>query len=366
MNETFELLTSITQNIPEGIYRSTADKKLVYANNAFVKMFKYDSVEELLQTNNSLHVNPQQHEEIISTIKLQQHCLNYETQFLCKDGTMFWGLVNANGVFDEHHTLKFYDAVITNITERKKTEEQIQTALKKEKNLGELRSRFISMASHEFRTPLAGILSSAEILDRYDDKLTENNRKKNVQRIQESVKHMTRLLEDILLVGKSDAGKLEIQRKPVNIQKLCNDIIQELELNVLRKTNQIILFHSTNIATHALLDEKMIWQILENLLSNAIKYSPPNSTIIFTAACSNNTITFSVQDQGIGIPKEDIEQLFQPFHRAKNVGTIQGTGLGLVIVKRSVELHGGNISIESDTGKGTTCTITLPLIKENV
>ncbi len=249
-------------------------------------------------------------------------------------------------------------AIVRDITERKRAEAEIRSALAKEKELGELKSRFITMASHEFRTPLTTILSSAELLEHYSHKLSEEKKLNHLQRIQSSVKHMTELLNDVLLIGKVEAGKLELKPTLIHLSQFCHHLVEEIQLAT---SDRKIVFYTNSPRTTAYLDEKLLRQILGNLLSNAIKYSPAGSTVKFDLSCGSGQAILHVQDEGIGIPEPEQAQIFNSFHRASNVGTISGTGLGLAIVKKSVDLHNGKITFESAVGTGTTFTVTLPL-----
>lgn len=293
--------------------------------------------------------------------------------------------------------------------QRKQAEGEIRKALEKEKELTELKSRFISMTSHEFRTPLTTIQSSAELLENYSHRWTEEKKLSHLLRIQTSVEHMTTLLNDVLILGKAEAGKLEFNPAPLDLENFCRNLVEELQLNdtdqhtirfqvgnrewgvgsgeggqretddVLRKRSGSTHLSYCKFASastpleeqtgvHSLLpgqlpcmDEKLLRQILENLLNNAIKYSPASSTVEFILSGFSNQVVFQICDRGIGIPMEDQKLLFETFHRASNVGTIAGTGLGLAIVKRCVDIHQGQIVMESEVGVGTTFTVTLPI-----
>lgn len=236
---------------------------------------------------------------------------------------------------------------------------EIRQALEKEKELSSLKSRFVTMASHEFRTPLTTILSSAELLEKYANKLVQEKKLQHLHRIQASVKHMTELLNNVLLIGKAEAGKLQFTPVPLDLAQFCRDLVEELQLGT--GSNHTIAFASLGECSTACMDEKLLRHILSNLLSNAIKYSPAGGTVNFELICNQGEAIFLVQDQGIGIPAADQAQLFNSFHRASNVGTISGTGLGLAIVKKSVDSHGGKITVKSEIGVGTTFTVTLPL-----
>ena len=262
-------------------------------------------------------------------------------------------------------------AILRNITERKQMEDELRETLKKEKELNELKSRFISTASHEFRTPLTAILGSAELLECYSHKWSEEKRQLHFERIYSHVKHMTQMLDDVLLVGKAEAGKLEFKPAPMNVIQFCRSLVEELQLCAGREHTIIFTPRclntesdssaDSNPCTSTALDEKLLLQILSNLLSNAIKYSPAGSTIHFILTCLDSHIEIQIQDRGVGISEEDQSHLFEAFHRAKNVSEIPGTGLGLVIVKNAVDLHGGSITVNSQMGVGTTFTVTLPL-----
>lgn len=249
-------------------------------------------------------------------------------------------------------------AIIRDITERKRVEADIRNALEKEKELSLLKSRFVTMASHEFRTPLATILSSTELLEYYSHKWSDEKKATHLQRIQSSVKHMTHLLDDVLLIGKAEAGKLDFKPNMLNVQEFCSVLVEEVQLT---SSNHTITFRSCAQCVNVCMDEKLLRHILSNLLSNAIKYSPQGGAVYFDFDCNSNQVFFRIQDEGIGIPKPDLDNLFNSFHRASNVGTISGTGLGLAIVKKSVDLHGGTITMQSEIGVGTTFTVIIPI-----
>lgn len=259
-------------------------------------------------------------------------------------------------------------AIVRDITERKRAEEDTRKALEKEKELSELKSSFVTMASHEFRTPLATILSSTELIEHYSYKWGEEKKVVHLQRIQTAVKHMTQLLNDVLLIGKVEAGKLEFDPAPLDLAQFCRDLVEEIRLSTTHSQSGYpsydITFCSQGQCSNACMDEKLLRHILSNLLSNAIKYSPQGGAVHFDLVCNQAETIFQVRDEGIGIPAADQAKLFDSFHRASNVGTVSGTGLGLAIVKQSVDLHSGNIAVQSEVGVGTTFTVTLPLNRQ--
>jgi signal transduction histidine kinase len=237
-------------------------------------------------------------------------------------------------------------------------EQELRSALEKERELNELKSRIISVISHEYRTPLTTILSSTELLERYDGKLTSEKKLTHFQRIKNSIQHMTNLISDVLFIGKAEADRLEFNPTPLNLKQFCWELVEELRSG--KNSQTTISFSSQCNCTDSNLDEKLLRQILTNLLSNAIKYSPNGGTVRFELECSSGKARFRIQDEGIGIPEADLPLLFESFYRAPNVGTIPGTGLGLAIVKKCVDLHKGHISVDSVVGISTTFTVTLP------
>jgi PAS domain S-box-containing protein len=236
--------------------------------------------------------------------------------------------------------------------------EEVSRALEKEKELGELKSRFISTTSHEFRTPLSTILSSSELLEHYSATWPENRRLQHLHRIQIAVGSMVQLLDDVLIIGRADAGRLEFKPATLDVVQFCHDLVEEMQLGI--GAHHVITFSHQGECAEGYMDEKLLRQILSNLLSNAIKYSRQGSAVRLELVCQEGKATFRVRDEGIGIPLEDQPRLFESFHRAGNVGSIPGTGLGLTIVKKSVDLHSGTIAVDSRVGEGTTFVVTLP------
>jgi predicted ATPase/signal transduction histidine kinase/tRNA A-37 threonylcarbamoyl transferase component Bud32 len=245
----------------------------------------------------------------------------------------------------------------------KEAAQQMHIALQKEKELNELKSRFISMTSHEFRTPLTTILGSAELLRHYSPRWNEDKKQLHFDRIQNAVEHMIDLLEDVLILGKAEAGKLNCNLMPLDLVSFCDNLVEEIKIGTDSKKHQIV-FSSEGECSDICLDEKLLRHILTNLLNNSIKYSPNGGLIKFDLICQKQEVIFRIQDCGIGIPKEDLPRLFDSFYRAKNTNEISGTGLGLSIVKKSVDLHGGTITVDSEVGSGTVFTVTISSSRE--
>jgi PAS domain S-box-containing protein len=257
-------------------------------------------------------------------------------------------------------------SVIRDITHIKQAEQDILNALEKEKELSDLRSRFISMASHEFRTPLAIISSSTGIMETYYQRLSEEKKQQHFQRIQSSIKHMIELLDDVLTMSKAEAEKMAFKPQSLDILSFCRELTNELQLS--SNEHSIVFSIQEREEIHSQqpvmveFDPKLMRQILTNLLTNAIKYSPPESNIIFNLKVEESELIFEVKDQGIGIPAEDLDKLFTTFHRATNTGNIQGTGLGLAIVQKCVDLHHGQIFVNSILNEGSTFTLRIPKV----
>ncbi len=255
-------------------------------------------------------------------------------------------------------------SVIRDITRIKQAEQDMFNALEKEKELSDLRSRFISMASHEFRTPLTIISSSTEIVETYHKRLSDEKKQQHFKRIKSSIKHMTELLEDVLTISRAEAEIHTFNPQPLDLLIFCRDLIAELQLS---SHKQMIIFNiqeneeiNSEQAFITPIDPKLLRQIFTNLLSNALKYSPAESTINFNFSVRESNLIFEVKDQGIGIPPEDLNQLFTAFHRAANTGNIQGTGLGLAIIKKCVDLHQGEIQVHSILNEGTSFIVSIP------
>ncbi len=245
------------------------------------------------------------------------------------------------------------------LNQLRESEERTRQALAKEQELNELKSNFVAMVSHEFRTPMTTIRTAVDILEYSSNKLTDVRRTKYFDRIQNAINQMLNLLDEILFLSKTEAAKLEYKPTLLNLENFCSELTDILQLNAGSKHSIIFTFQGES--AQAQMDEDLLNCILTNLISNAIKYSPENDTIWFDLICKDHLAIFQIRDRGMGIPLKDQTHLFQTFYRASNVGVIQGTGLGLTIVKKCVELHGGHIQLESEQGVGTTVIVTLPL-----
>lgn len=249
-------------------------------------------------------------------------------------------------------TLVLEEAVL----ELEKTKKELRNALEKERQVNEMKSRFVSMASHEFRTPLTTMMSSLSLVTKYAERSDLDNHSRHVQKIKKSINNLTDILNDFLSVSKLEEGRVEVAMETVKVCEFIEDVIQEMYG---MSTEHLLSCEHTGSET-ARFDPKLMKNILLNLLSNAIKFSPAGGKVAVRSEADTNGLTLSVSDNGIGIPSQDREHLFERFFRGNNVTHIQGTGLGLNIVARYVDLMCGTISIDSEQNRGTTVTIVIP------
>jgi signal transduction histidine kinase len=251
--------------------------------------------------------------------------------------------------------------MMLDITQRKQAEAELQRALMREMELSQLKSNFVSMVSHEFRTPLGIIQSSAELLRDFHHKMLPPEREEQLESIARNTGRMAGMMEEILILSRLDAGKLDFQPKVVDLRAFGRRLVDE----VLSATNRRcpIELSLAPALPPAQADERLLAHILTNLLSNAVKYSEPGVRVRFTVEREAGEAVCIIRDEGIGISEEDQQMLFTAFHRGANVGTRAGTGLGLLLVKRCVELHRGKVVIQSQVGNGTIVTVRLPVFE---
>jgi PAS domain S-box-containing protein len=248
-------------------------------------------------------------------------------------------------------------ALLSTLAQLEQRTEELALALAAEQELGELKSRFVSMASHEFRTPLTTVLNSATLIEKYPGGDQQPQRVKHLQRIRASVLHLNDILEEFLSVGRIEEGRIEARPVELQLPELLADTL--LDVQSLRKPGQVIE-QRVECAGPMWLDPSLLRKILVNLLSNALKYSGDGATVTVSARCRAGQLTLAVADQGMGISPEDQEHLFERFYRARNAANIPGTGLGLYIIAKYLELMNGRIELQSELGRGTTVTVTIP------
>ena len=289
----------------------------------------------------------------------QTEIYSNEHRLMCKDGTYKWILDRGKVVAwqPDGRPLRVI-GTHSDVSRRKEFEESLRSAIAKEKELNDLKSRFVSMASHEFRTPLSTILMMEDSLMAYWKWMDEDQIVSKLQNIKDQVIHLTKVVTDVMQVAKIQEGKLSYDAKKIDLVALCNGVIEGFNADKFLITK--IQFDNKFASLLMDLDSRLIVQVLNNLISNAIKYAQPNPAIKIQLYQQSNEILISIQDNGIGIPEADQKNLFQPFYRAENVKQIQGNGLGLNIVKESILLHGGNITFDSKLGEGSVFVVHLP------
>ncbi|MEB3337361.1 MAG: PAS domain-containing sensor histidine kinase [Leptolyngbyaceae bacterium] len=374
----------ILNSVGEGVYGLDLEGRATFVNPAAAKMLGWE-VEELIgQSMHSVlhHSLPDGSPYPIHKCPIYEafrdgriHRANTEV-FWRKNGSQFPVEYISTPMQDEHGNLLGTVVAFQDITQRKWAEAVLQrtnedlelkvrerTAELREANeqlqeFSELKSRFVSMVCHEFRNPLNNILLSASSLERYNTQLSPDQRRDYLNGIKLNVERMTQMIDDILVIGRIEAQKLSVQPMQIELVEFCRTLVTEVQANA---GSQQLTFTSRQRCLTAELDEKLLRSILSNILFNSIRYSPDQSQISLWLSQRNGQVIFRISDKGIGIPQEDLPYLFEPFHRGKNVSNIPGTGLGLNIVKRFVDVYNGQIKVDSKIGVGTTFTVALPL-----
>ena len=347
----------------DGIWDWNALTNQVYFSKQWKAMLGYE-VDDISSSLNewSDRVHPEDKEDVYA--ELNKHMAGETTiyvsehRMLCKDGSYKW-------VLDRGKVIEWIDKIKpvriigthTDITARKTLEESLKKGIEKEKELNDLKSRFVSTASHEFRTPLASILILSESLIAYWKRMEEDQIKSRLDKIKEQTFHLTNVVNDVLQLSKIQEGKIEIRKEIIDIVELCMQTVERFNTGI--QASKQVKFSSNESIIMLALDKRLIQQSIDNLLSNAIKYAPVDPEILFWIEADQNTVKIHVKDNGIGIPEEDQKHLFTPFFRATNTKTIQGNGLGLNIVRESIRLMNGDVTFESSSQKGSCFSIRL-------
>ena len=373
----------ILNAVGEGIYGLDLAGNVTFVNPAAAEMIGW-SVEELI--GQSMHAvmhhsredgQPYQREDCPIYAAFQDGSVRRITNevFWRKDGTSFPVEYISTPMRDEEGQLIGTVVTFRDITQRRWAEEilqraneeleqkvqertaELQAANQQLQQLSDMRSRFVSMVCHEFRNPLNTIALSVSSLNRYETQLRPEEKTDYLRAINTNVERMTQMIDDILVIGKIEAKVLEVNPQPLDLVAFCQGLLAEPDY---RRPQAPIQFTCRHRHLWAEVDERLLRSILGNLLSNAIRYTPPSGVITLKISRRQNTLTFRVQDAGMGIPLSDRRDLFKPFHRGRNVSNIPGTGLGLSIVKQFVDLQNGTIEVTSRQGQGTTFTVRLP------
>ncbi|MCB0007252.1 MAG: response regulator [Anaerolineales bacterium] len=346
----------------ELVCRYRPNGTLTFVNPAFCR-FVGKSREELIGTSGfdlaPAEIAPvlSEHIETLCATRLMS---THDYSFI-RDDAPCWLHFTHQPILDNQTTVYEIQSVGWEITELKQTQLELQRALAKEKELGELKSRFVSMASHEFRTPLATIMSTTSYLLLAEHDLEAAERAVRLEKIKKAAHNMTLLLDDILTFGRGDAVTLGYQPESLEVVGYCRRLAEDLETTY---PSHRIAFSSDRPEFTAHVDDRLLHHVLTNLLINAIKYSPQQDHIEFTLEIEADALRFRVIDFGIGIAEADQVHLFEPFHRGDNVKGINGTGLGLAICRQAAEAHGADIDWQSQPGEGTRFTVTIPLEQE--
>lgn len=357
--KTKQLYETLVEATNEIIVVFTKTGKINYVNKIAAELFGQNQ-QDLIghDYTDMLNEKVQKFASTIQKIYDTNH-VAYIEDIVEKNGQSFWFGSWLVPIKDDTDEVVAIMSVSRDISKEKESEFSLIQALDKERQFNELQSRFVSMISHEFKTPLSTILSSVEILQNYSDQLSVDKKLAHGKRIEKAVSVMNYLLEDILFIGRIKEKEMELRPLWIDPIEFCAGLVEETLWN--DKSDHPIKFVVSGNCSKALIDPDFLKHILDNLLNNAIKFSDSGSKIIFTVDCTSTNLTFVISDEGIGIPAEDLPRVFDPFFRAKNHSTVPGTGLGLNIVKRAVELLNGSIAIKSEPGKGTQVSITIPL-----
>ncbi|MDB6030161.1 MAG: hypothetical protein JWM16_499, partial [Verrucomicrobiales bacterium] len=346
-----------------GIMRAS-DEKYVLANDAFLNWLGYPREDVLGRTCLELGLweKLEDRDLVLAEMRASGSIREKECRWCNRAGQQFTVLLSAEAIKlnDQPHML----SMAIDITQRKRVEDELLKTLAREKELSQLKSNFVSMVSHEFRTPLGIIQSSAELLRNFYQKMPSDEREEMLDSITRNTRRMAGLMEEVLVLSRLDAGKLDFQPASLDLAGFCRSLVDE----VLSATNRrcLIELRLDAVPSQAVADERLLTHIFTNLLSNAVKYSEPGATVYFAIERQGTNAVCIVRDQGIGISEDDREQLFKAFHRGTNVGTRPGTGLGLFLVKRCAELHGGTVQVHSKVSQGTTVIVTIPIFGGNV
>jgi PAS domain S-box-containing protein len=361
LNHAKERVETILNNSSDLVILLSNEGIIQQVNPAFNKMYRCESGQSIGQPITSLaalgSAGPLM-ATLHAAVEYQQP-LRLEIVAQYNDSAAFDADVAFSPIVQENGQVSGIVCSMRDITLFKRSEANLRQMLAKQTELSELKSRFINTASHEFRTPLAIIQASSETLQRYHDRLSEEQKRKKFDQIQVNIKNITALLDDVLAFSQAQEGKLEFNPVLLDAEAFCRSRLEDFEK--LYNGEHTFIFSHTGNRVNLSLDPNLLRRIVGNLLSNAAKYSPSGSTVVFDLLVHDTQVILQIKDEGIGIPLADQERLFEPFHRAKNVGAIRGNGLGLAIVKQAVDLHGGAIQVESVEGIGTTFIVNLPL-----
>jgi PAS domain S-box-containing protein len=355
-------LEDLYNNAPCGYHSLDSKGVYVAVNTTQQQWLGYDADElrDILSFKDTLvESEHEKFDESFALLKERGWLNNLEFELKRKDGSTFFVSLNATAIKDENGVFIMSRSTLFDITERKEVQRQLEKSLAKEQELGELKTRFVSMASHEFRTPLAVIKASTDLVMKHGERQGLDWSKQKLSKVSDQILHLTNIMEDVLDIGRLQSNRTVINPIAADFAELCLEIVEEF-----RARSDIRHRFELDISKDLPrfnFDRTLMRQVLSNLLSNAVKYSPEAELVHLSLSLEASNAILKIRDEGIGVPQADLERLFEPFHRAANVGTIQGTGMGLAITREIVEKHGGTIEAESVLKQGTTMTIKLPI-----
>jgi PAS domain S-box-containing protein len=347
----------VVENVSEGIL-VTANGRILFANPRSLELTGQDEATARARPFIDF-IHPDDRERVLANhlrrMRGEPVENHYQFRVLHRDGSTRW-LETSSVQFEWQgapSTLNF----LTDVTQRRQAEEDMRNALQRERELSELKSRFVAVASHEFRTPLSAILSSVELIEDYGDRLPPEEHREIFGFIKSAARRMNGMIEQVLTTSKLDSGKFVFQPTPTAVAPLLAQV--SAEMDQANQQAQRIAVACDGLDGQRLLDAPLVRHILVNLLGNALKYSPADQPVQCSASADGQRLRLQVRDHGIGIPEADMQRLFQSFHRGANVGNVPGTGIGLHVVKQCVDLHRGTITVDSAPGRGTTFDVVL-------
>lgn len=357
-----EKFRELAENIQD-IFWIRKGNEMLYVSPAY-EVICGKSCESLYKNSNSFleAIHPEDIGYVIESLNSDQYAkdglFDEEFRIIRPDGTIKW-------IWSKTFPVKKNDEIVRtvgiaeDISLRKEYEEKIRNALIKEKELNDLKSRFVSMVSHEFRTPLGLILSSTELLQNYGDKWEKDKRDEIFERIKNAVDNLTGLMKDIIVLSDEEPGKIKVTPVEFDLINFIKDIIEEIKISSSEYPS--IHFKHKDNSLAIISDKKLVRQIFLNLISNAAKFTSSKKNVYIQLTSDKKACEVEIKDEGLGIPDDDLKNIFEPFIRAKNAGETKGSGLGLSIVKRAVGLLNGEIEVTSKVNEGSVFTVTLPL-----
>jgi PAS domain S-box-containing protein len=382
LRESEKKYRSVVENVREVIFQTDIEGLWTFLNPAWTEITGF-TIAESINTNFLNYIHPDDRQVNLELFQLSiegnKESYRQEIRYLTKKGGFVWieihaqfNLAEDGSVTGTSGTLKDVTKrrqaealerekvrLETEIIERQRSEKTIRNALTREKELSELKSRVITTISHEFRTPLTTILSSTDLLEIYNRKGEKEKIPVHIFRIQAAAEQMANLVSNVLTISEVETEKIQFNPSLINLRQFCQQLVEELQLIASNKPT--LNFVVQGSCAEACMDGYLLRQILSNILANAIKFTPQGGNVQFDLVFNPDEAIFYIRDEGIGIPLHEQARVWNAFERGSNVGTISGTGMGLTIAKKSVDLHNGRISLDSEVGVGTTFTIALPL-----